>query len=257
MKHLFFFVCLLLSLNLNAQDKPKRTYYYEINGHLYEAELSEYSKTLNCRTVIMPVGKAIVYSLKVAEDFVLPERLQKYEITPETDPAAAETLDKALTITTMSRLTAKKMDEGKSLKVGMQLDRFSLKDFNGDVWDNARIGGKVTVFNVWYSGCGPCLQEMPEISAWKDEFPQVNFLSVNFENQEKMQRIVERRGFTWTHLPNDRYFTSWVANDQDGGYPLNIVVDADGYVRYVVHGTNEEKRAKIIDAIKSCLSEMK
>lgn len=153
-----------------------------------------------------------------------------------------------------SSLIQEKAKEGKVLKEGMPLDAFSLTDFDGNVWDNQRIEGKVTVVNVWYSGCGPCLKEMPIISEWKNEFPEANFLSVDYESKEKMQSIVEKRGFTWTHLYNDRYFTSWVTtNTEDTGFPLTIVIDKTGVIRHVVHGTNEEKRAAVVESIKNCL----
>lgn len=161
---------------------------------------------------------------------------------------------KSSSVAQMYSLASAKIKEGRELKTGMTFDAFSLTDFDGKVWDNESIRGKVTVINVWYSGCGPCLKEMPVISKWKEEFPLVNFLSVNFESKEIMQKIVVQRGFTWTHCPEDRYFTSWVVTDNlEGGYPLTLVLDEDGVLRFFVHGTNTIKQKQVVSAIKNCL----
>lgn len=163
---------------------------------------------------------------------------------------------KSTSVAQMYSLASAKIKEGRELKTGMTFDAFFLIDFEGKVWDNESIRGKVTVINVWYSGCGPCLKEMPIISKWKDEFPLVNFLSVNFESKEIMQKIVAQRGFTWTHCPDDRYFTSWVVTDKlEGGYPLTLVLDEEGVLQFFVHGTNQFKQKQVLSAIKKCLGQ--
>lgn len=157
---------------------------------------------------------------------------------------------------TWVKLIFEKANEGRSLKPGMKLDPFSLTDFDGNVWDNARIAGHVTVINAWYSGCAPCRKEMPIISKWKDEFPEAYFLSVDYEDKELMKKIADKEGFTWTHLYNDRYFITWIAKFVgESGYPLTIVLGKDEKVKLVMHGTSEEKRAEIVKMIKTCLAE--
>ena len=58
---------------------------------------------------------------------------------------------------------------------------FTATDMNGRTWSNADIKGGM-VLNVWFTGCGPCRAEMPELSAWKDEMPGVMFFSSTFES---------------------------------------------------------------------------
>lgn len=81
-----------------------------------------------------------------------------------------------------------------------------------------------------------------------------NFLFFSQEIACQLKNTVTSMSFTWTHLYGGRYFTSWVTtNTEDTGFPLTIVVDKGGTIRYVVHGTNEEKRSAIVEAIKKCL----
>ena len=43
-----------------------------------------------------------------------------------------------------------------ALNVGEKFPSFTAVDINGKQWTEADIDGKVAVFNLWYSGCGPC-----------------------------------------------------------------------------------------------------
>ena len=38
---------------------------------------------------------------------------------------------------------------------------FYVKDLNGKLWTEQSLKGHKVVINAWYSGCGPCLREMP------------------------------------------------------------------------------------------------
>lgn len=123
---------------------------------------------------------------------------------------------------------------------------FYVKDLNGKLWTEQSLKGHKVVINAWYSGCGPCLQEMPILSEWKNKYPNVIFLSVNFEKADKVRKITEARGFNWTHLYGDNYFVKFVGS---GGFPLFIVLGEDGLIRYMVNGTNEKIRQDILNVI--------
>lgn len=141
--------------------------------------------------------------------------------------------------------------EESELKVGEKFPgTFTLHDIDDGEWTEKSLEGKVVVINCWYSWCGACRREMKELSEWKTEFPSVLFLSANFEEKDKVRTVAEKEGFTWTHLYEARFFVKWVG---DKGFPLTIVIDKDGIVRNVTHGTNKEKRA-VIHALVSKLA---
>ena len=54
---------------------------------------------------------------------------------------------------------------------GDKFPTFSDKDIDGNTWNSDSIRGRVAVFNLWYSGCRPCLAEMPILSEWKQQLP--------------------------------------------------------------------------------------
>ena len=134
-----------------------------------------------------------------------------------------------------------------SPKAGELFPQFSEKDMDGRTWTNDSVRGHVIVLNLWYSGCGPCRAEMPELSTWKEKFPNVMFFSATYHDAEIVKRITDKHHFTWTHLVEAKDMMSWIGTE---GFPLTIVVDKKGIVRHAVHGTNETKREELLSKIK-------
>jgi thiol-disulfide isomerase/thioredoxin len=136
-------------------------------------------------------------------------------------------------------------------KVGEKFPTFSDKDVDGNTWTSDSIRGRVAVFNLWYSGCGPCLAEMPILSEWKQQLPDVLFFSATFHDAETTKRITDKRQFNWVHLIESKDMMAWIGTK---GFPFTVVVDKQGMVRYAVHGTSQQIRAEILDAIKAAPS---
>ena len=134
-----------------------------------------------------------------------------------------------------------------SPKAGEHFPQFSEKDMDGRTWTNDSVRGRVMVLNLWYSGCGPCRAEMPELSTWKEKFPNVMFFSATYHDAEIVKRITDKHHFTWTHLVEAKDMMSWIGTE---GFPFTVVVDKQGIVHYAVHGTSEEKRAELLEKIK-------
>ena len=137
-------------------------------------------------------------------------------------------------------------------KPGDSFPPFSEKDMEGNTWTDDSIRGRVMVLNLWYSGCGPCRAEMPELSTWKEQLPNVMFFSATFHDAETTKRITDKHHYTWTHLVEAKDMMSWIGTE---GFPLTIVVDKKGIVRYAVHGTNETTRAELLKIIKEAEAE--
>ena len=138
------------------------------------------------------------------------------------------------------------------MATGESFPLFSEKDMEGNTWTNDSIHGRVMVLNLWYSGCGPCRAEMPELSTWKEQLPNVMFFSATFHDAETAKRITDKHHFTWTHLVEAKDMMPWIGTE---GFPLTIVVDKKGIVRYAVHGTNETTREKLLTIIKEAEAE--
>ena len=136
------------------------------------------------------------------------------------------------------------------VKVGEQFPDFSATDITGRTWTNADVNGKVMVLNLWFTGCGPCRGEMPELSTWKDEMPDVMFFSSTYEAPEIASQVLDKINFNWIPLVNDTQFKEYIGNN---GYPLTIVIDKSGKIAAFEYGTSPEQRA----ALKSKIQELR
>lgn len=146
-----------------------------------------------------------------------------------------------------------KVSSGKTeplLKEGTKFPDFTATDIDGRIWSNADVKGKIMVLNIWFTGCGPCRAEMPELSTWKDEMPDVMFFSSTYESTEIARPVIESRRFNWIPLVNNTLFAKYIGNN---GYPLTAVIDKEGVVVMVEYGTSASQREALKQKIKSLI----
>ena len=136
--------------------------------------------------------------------------------------------------------------EGIGVKVGEPFVNFEYSDIDNNIWNNEKLKDKIYVINLWQSECGPCRREMPILSQWKERFPNVVFLSASRHNKEEILPIVTQHNFTWTHLQEASDLVALVRQE---GFPLTIVVDKDGIVRFAKVGASEENQAEAVAVI--------
>lgn len=133
--------------------------------------------------------------------------------------------------------------QGIGVKVGEPFIKFEYADTDDKVWNNEILKGKIYVINVWQTECGPCRREMPILSEWKERFPDVVFLSASRHNTEEILPIAAQHNFTWTHLQEAADIVSLVGAE---GFPLTIIVDRDGIVRYAKVGATPENQSAAV-----------
>lgn len=88
-----------------------------------------------------------------------------------------------------------------------------------------RADGKYTVIDFYFSGCGPCIQAIPELNAFKQARPDVAVLAITFDDPEETRRFIAERKLAWDVVPDARDFI-----DKLGVmvYPTVMLVDAKG-----------------------------
>ncbi len=235
-----------------AQDDSLVQAAYCIDGKFYSKEMPmNWSASLMQSYGSLKLADgSMVPSITLRKGAALPGECAKFEI-PRQRVKQLKQLDELLAA---NRLMKERMypeggDKYTELKVGKKLPgAFAEFDIDGNPWTEEMLKRHKVVVNCWFSGCGPCLREMPELSEWKKQFPDVLFLSANFEKADKVKKITAQRGFTWNHIYDDKYFVKFVGT---GGFPLFIILDEKGIVRYFTNGTSEEKRSEIFKIIKS------
>ena len=247
MKALRLFVLWVVStfcVFVQAEQSEKITIY---NGYFFKEWPSSiknnYSTDTQFFAVQTPDGmRALcIYSPSTT----LSEELLQYAIPVDSINEGAELLRRY----NDQKDNAFRVDDTKNIiKIGDEFPSFSVTDIDGKTWTNADVEGKVMVLNIWFTGCGPCRAEMPELSTWKDEMSDVMFFSSTYEAPEVARQVLDKVRFTWIPIVNDTRFKKWIGSK---GYPLTIIVDKLGKIAAFEYGTSPEKRAALKNKIVS------
>lgn len=214
-----------------------------IEGHFFSEMPVAASEITGMSRVSTPSGaKAMMFTLANP----LPEEALKYAL-PVSEITDGELLLQKSAGANVISLTVAKPTEQK-ITFGDMFPQFRAKDIDGKEWSNVDVAGKAMVLNLWFTGCGPCRAEMPELSQWKNEMPDVMFFSATYENAATARPVLEKQGFNWIALVDDTQFKEWI---DETGYPLTIVVDKTGKIAHVEHGTSPVQREQLKAMVQS------
>jgi len=111
----------------------------------------------------------------------------------------------------------------------------ALVNVAGGKVDLHEYAGKVVVVNFWGSWCPPCRAEIPEISKWSAEHPDIPVLgvAVNSGGGARLKSDAEKLGITYTVLEG----TNQVVDDwKVDAYPTTFVIGIDGDIKAVRAG---------------------
>lgn len=234
---------LISAIGLSAQETVKPEKIFIIDGYFF----NECPVDLNILKGMMSIETADgVKATGILIKEPINDKIKRKAISKELIPEADILLDMYNESTYQMRRGP--LSNTYKLKVGDKFPQFLATDMNGKTWTNRDIGGKVMVLNCWFTGCKPCRAEMPELSGWKKDMPDVMFFSSTYEKEETARPVLEKTGFNWIPFINDRQFKDYVGSE---GYPLTIVVDKDGNIVQIERGTSPEQREKLRQTIES------
>jgi thiol-disulfide isomerase/thioredoxin len=215
-----------------------------IDGHFFSEMPVSSTEITGFRRISTADGSAKAMLITLANP--LPESAFKFEVSAADIPQAEELLKRAESVNVRSLAVAS--SSSSKIAVGDKFPSFKATDISGKTWSNADVKGKAMVLNLWFTGCGPCRAEMPELSQWKDEMPDVMFFSATYEDAATARPVLNKQGFNWIPIVNDTQFTEWI---DDSGYPLTVVVDKQGVITHIEHGTSPVQREQLKQQIAS------
>ena len=106
---------------------------------------------------------------------------------------------------------------------------FIATDLNGKTYKLSDLKGKVVVLNFWFTKCGPCIAEMPQLNTLVSNFKDkdVVFLALTFNEKGVVNQFLESNPFKYTILAN--------ANDVIkmygvNSYPTSIIINKKGEI---------------------------
>lgn len=191
--------------------------------------------------------------LRLRKGVVLPESVKKYATPAEEVPGA-----EALLMSYHGEL-GKRWPIGGAVHtlktkewIGKAFPDFKVTDTEGEEWTNADVLGKPMVLNFWYTGCGACIREMPELNKWMELYPDATYLATTFDSAALIKKIVENRPFLFTQIADElSFFTTFNVS----GMPVTILVDKKGIIRHIEEGAGNAKLRYMQDELQELVRE--
>jgi thiol-disulfide isomerase/thioredoxin len=116
-----------------------------------------------------------------------------------------------------------------------QLYGQSLNDLNGKPQSLAQWKGKPLLVNFWASWCGPCVQEMPELSALaaQDGGKHLNVVGIGIDSPTNLVEFVKKTKVSYPLYVGGMGGTDLARalGNANGGLPFTVLIGADGQVR--------------------------
>ncbi|WP_321299652.1 TlpA disulfide reductase family protein [Marinifilum fragile] len=134
-----------------------------------------------------------------------------------------------------------KMEESlKRLKVennlGKELPNFIATDLEGNTYNISELKGKVLVFNYWYTGCLPCLTEVPALNRLVKKYQDnkdVVFISFAPDSLDELKEHLKEASFLY---PTVQFSEELRLLMKLNAYPTNVVIDRDGKYVFQTNG---------------------
>ena len=139
---------------------------------------------------------------------------------------------------------------------GMPAPDFALKSSTGENLRLSEYRGDVVMINFWATWCGPCRQEMPLLDELYTRYERVGFSLLGVNIDDDSRRAMDMISELGVHFPvlfdNRKEVSKLYEVD---AMPVTVLVDREGYVRYVHHGYKPGYEQQYLDEIRSLLRE--
>ncbi len=119
--------------------------------------------------------------------------------------------------------------------------QFDFTDFDGKVYSNSSMLGKVVFVDFWATWCNPCRRELPEFQAFYELYkdnPRVAFIAASTDReQEKVKPFIQKLGFTFPVAFAGENATNFGVE----GIPSLFIIGPSGKIRYKIVGYDPDK----------------
>lgn len=208
---LFFFTTAIAS----AQDT-----YYSFQGDLYD----EVSFRQKLKSIEQIYGEAGNYKYTTANYKVRSTAIRVDSIIQNVEVVLSQSNSSPLDINT-----------GVQKHINNPLPEFELQTLSNTIKGNKDYKGKVSLVNLWFTTCGPCITEMPYLNYLKSLYEdKVNFVAITFDNKAKVESFLTRKNFDFEHLVDAAQYLS--RDLENNAFPKLVLLDKEGIVRFVENG---------------------
>ena len=127
-----------------------------------------------------------------------------------------------------------------------------MMDIDGNVITKEDLAGKVVVINFWFTGCRPCIMEMPELNEVVARFKEDEVVFLAFANEiaPRVSLFLTKHPFDYTIIPDQ--MTKTLAKGITV-FPTHFIVDREGIISERMTGYSEGIGEKIASKIEKLL----
>jgi len=124
--------------------------------------------------------------------------------------------------------------EVKKMK-GQKFPDFELTSLEGKNFTSENTKGKYVLFNFWFTSCGPCIEEMPELNELVEEFSDkdVVFVAPTWNETPRVEKFLNRFQFEYEIVADVKDFC---VEMNVRSYPTHFIVNPDGVIEKVMIG---------------------
>jgi peroxiredoxin len=114
----------------------------------------------------------------------------------------------------------------------------------GKTFDTKDLQGKIVVYNLWYTSCPPCREEIPLLNKIVEEYKDkdVVFLALAVDDKAKIEQYIKKNPFDYQIVPNAGQLMLFSYGDVQGDgsvdlpFPTHVLVNRQGFVELKIQG---------------------
>lgn len=129
---------------------------------------------------------------------------------------------------------------------------FSGIDMEGNEVSLSTLKGKVIVFNFWFTGCKPCVMEMPNLNELVEKYGADNvvFLAPTFNSKSQVEKFLTTKVFDYQIVPDAQ---AVISQYTISSFPTHVVINQEGKVVFAAAALSPTTIQRIDDAIEELL----
>lgn len=117
---------------------------------------------------------------------------------------------------------------------------FNLISLDGKKFELASLRGKIVVLNLWFTGCPPCLTEIPKLNELVEEFSNgdVVFIAPTLDAKAVLPNFLKTYPFKYNIVADagDMIINTYGDGSGNLAMPTHIVIDQDGNIDIKIVG---------------------
>lgn len=120
---------------------------------------------------------------------------------------------------------------GNKKQLGEKALDFSFTDLNDQSYSLSSLKGKVIVLNFWFTGCPPCVSEIPELNQLVQKYmdQEVVFLGLALDDAVRLKKFLLKHPFAYRIIPEAKRLADAYRLP---GYPTHVVIDKHSNIAY-------------------------